>query len=104
MKIQYENEFVQKLEMSDPRTCVYQFIYNENDSVDTKIVQYFIIYRLGLCIKIDSYASHLFYEWSLCHNIEVPISKEKKKYFFSLDKNTNVFSWGAGNSNKNGIQ
>ena len=28
MKIQYTNKFVQKLGMSDPTTCVYQFIYD----------------------------------------------------------------------------
>ena len=35
MKIQYENEFVQKLGMGDPTLCVYQFVYDENDNDDT---------------------------------------------------------------------
>ena len=26
------NELVQKFGMGDPKTCVYQFIYDENDS------------------------------------------------------------------------
>ena len=42
MKIQYANEFVQNLGMGDPTTCVYQFIYNENENDETKIIQYFI--------------------------------------------------------------
>ena len=43
MKIQYANELVQNLEMGDPKTCIYLFIYHENDSDGTKIIQYFII-------------------------------------------------------------
>ena len=31
------NNFVQKLGLGDPTTCVYKFIYNENDNNDTKI-------------------------------------------------------------------
>ena len=47
--------------MGDPTKYFYQFIYDKNDSDDTKIIQYFIMYGLGLCIKVDSYASHMFY-------------------------------------------
>ena len=49
--------------MVDPTTCVYQFILDENLSVDTEIVQYFIMHVLGLCIKVDSYVAHMFYAW-----------------------------------------
>ena len=58
MKVQYANEFVQKLVKDDPTPCVYQFIYNKNDSDDTKRIQYFIMHGLGLFIKVDSYMSH----------------------------------------------
>ena len=61
MKIQYLNKFVQKIWMGDPTTCVYQFIYDENDSYDTKIILYFIMHELGLCIKLDSYVEHMLY-------------------------------------------
>ena len=74
MKIKYANESVQKLGMGDPITCVYQFIYNENDSVDTKIILYFIMHGLGSCIKVDSYVAHMLYAWSFSHNISVPIA------------------------------
>ena len=47
MKIQYANEFVKKLGMVDTTTHAYQFIYDENDSDDTNIMQYFIMYGLG---------------------------------------------------------
>ena len=47
--------------MGDPTTCVYQFIYDENESDDTKIIQYFIMYGLVLCIKVNSYVTHMFY-------------------------------------------
>ena len=47
--------------MGDPKTYLYQFTYNENYSNDTKIIQYFILHGLGLCIKVDSYAAHMFY-------------------------------------------
>ena len=43
MKIKYENNFVHKLGMGDLTTCVYHFIYNENDKNDTHITQYFIM-------------------------------------------------------------
>ena len=55
MRVQYANDFVNKLGMGDPTTCVYQFIYDENYNNDTQITQYFIMYGLGLCIKVDSY-------------------------------------------------
>ena len=72
--------------MGDPKTCVYQFIYDENDNDDTKIIQYFIMHGLGLCIKVDSYMSHILYAWSLIHNTAVTISINKKKCFLSLNK------------------
>ena len=81
IKIKYANNFVQKLGMGDPTTCVYRFIYGEKDKNDTYITQYFIMNGLGLCIKVDSYVAHLFYEWSFSHNTEVPIAKKKNKYF-----------------------
>ena len=49
-----------KLGMGDPTTYVYQFIYDEKDSVDTNIIQYFIMHGLVLCIKFDSYVAHMF--------------------------------------------
>ena len=61
MKIRYANNFVHKLGMGDPKTCVYQFIYDEKDNNDTKITQYFIMNKLGLCITVDSYVAHMFY-------------------------------------------
>ena len=60
--------------------------------------------RLGLCIKVDSYVARLFYSWSFSHNTAVPIAKKKNRQLLSLNANTTVFSWGAVNSNKNGIQ
>ena len=49
-----------RIGMGDPTTHDYQFIYNKNDSIDTKIIQYFIMHGLGLCIKVDSYVAHMF--------------------------------------------
>ena len=99
MKIQYSNKFIQKLVMVDPTTFVYHFIYDEKDSVDTNIIQYFII--RGLCIKVDSYVAHMFYEWSFNHNTAVPIYVKTKKYFLYLNTNATVFAQGAGNYIKN---
>ena len=61
MKIQYANEFIEQLGMGDPTTSVYQFIYDEKESIDTEIIQYFVMHGLGLCIKVDSYVAHMFY-------------------------------------------
>ena len=101
MKIQYANKFVQKLGMGYPITCFYKFMYNENDSDDTHITQYFIMHGLGLCIKVNSYVARMFYAWSFSHNTAVTIAKKKNKYFLSLNTNTTVFAWGSCNSNKN---
>ena len=79
MKIQCVYNFVQKLGIGDTTTCVYQFIYNEKDMIDTKITQYFIMHGLGLCIKVDSFVAHMFYAWSFSHNIAVPIAKKQNK-------------------------
>ena len=65
--------------MGDPRTYVYKFIYDEKDNFDTKIIQYFNIHGLGLCIKVDSYVAHMFYAWPFSHNTAVPIAKNKNK-------------------------
>ena len=101
MKIKYANKFVQKLGMGDPTTWFYQFINDENDSDETKIVQFFNMHGLGLCIKVDSCVTHMFYVWPWSHNTPVPIAINKNKYFLSLNTNTTVFSWGSSNPNKN---
>ena len=61
MKIQYVNEFIKKLWMGNPKTCVYQLIHDKNEIDYTKIIQYFIIHGMGLCIKVDIYAEYMFY-------------------------------------------
>ena len=73
------------------------FIYDENDNDDTKIIQYFIMHGMRLCIKVDSYVAHMFYAWSFSHNTEVAIATTKKKYFIFLNTYTTVFYWGYGN-------
>ena len=47
MKIKYSNEFIQNLGLGNLTTCVYHFIFDENVSNDTKIIQYFIMHVLG---------------------------------------------------------
>ena len=63
MTIQYANEYVEQLGMVDPTTYVFPFIYDEKDSFYTEIIQYFIMHRLVLCKKKDSYVAYLFYTW-----------------------------------------
>ena len=41
MKIIYANEFILNMGLDYPTTCFYQFIFDENDSNYTKIIQYF---------------------------------------------------------------
>ena len=62
------------------------------------------MHGLGFCIKVDIYVAHLFYAWSFIHNTSVPIAKKNNKDLLSLNKNTTLFSWVAGNSNKNRMQ
>ena len=101
MKIQSANEFILNKRLGDPTECVYQFIFDENDSNDTKIIQYFIMHGQRLCIKFYSLLANMFYTCSLIYNTAVPITINKNKYFISLNTNNIVFSWGAGNKNKN---
>ena len=61
MKKIYANEFIQNTVLGDPTTCVYQLIYDENYSSDTTIIQYFILNKLRLCIKFNSFVSHMLY-------------------------------------------
>ena len=56
---------------------------------------------LGLYIKVDSCVAHMFYAWSFSHIPEVPIDINMDKDFLSFNKNTTVFTWVAGNSNRN---
>ena len=36
--MKYSNEFIHKLGMVDPKTCVYQFIYDKINNDDMKII------------------------------------------------------------------
>ena len=59
-KIQYANNCFQQLGMGDPITYVYKFVYDEKDMDEKQITKYLIIHELVLCIKVDSYAAHIF--------------------------------------------
>ena len=60
--------------LGDPTTYVYQFIFDNYESNDKKIIQDFVMHKLGLCTKINSFVAHMLYAWSSGHNILVPIS------------------------------
>ena len=59
------------------------------------------VHGLGLCIKLDSYAIHMFYAWSFINNKAVLIPLYINKDSISLNTHNTLFAWGAGNSNKN---
>ena len=63
MKIKYANELIQNTGLVDPTTCVYQFIFHEDDSNETNMIPYFIMHGLVLCIKLNSFVSYMFYAW-----------------------------------------
>ena len=42
LEIQYANNFIQKLGIGDPITCVYKIIYKEKDINDTQITPYLL--------------------------------------------------------------
>ena len=52
---------------------------------------------LLLCIRLNSFVARMVYTLSFSHNIEVPIAKNKNKYFISLNTKTTVFAWGDVN-------
>ena len=58
------------------------------------------MHGLVLCIMLNSFVGHMFYEWSFSHNVEVPIAITHNKSFISLNKYTNAFACGYVNSNK----
>ena len=47
--------------LGDPKTCVYQFTFDEYYIGNTQILQYFVMRGLGVYIKINSYVAHIFY-------------------------------------------
>ena len=67
MRIKYANNFVQKLGMGDPSTCVYRLIYNVKDKNDTQIAQGRQLF------------GPFFYTWSFSNNTAFPIAKNKNK-------------------------
>ena len=77
--------------MGDPTTCVYQYIYDENESVDTKIIKYFIMHGLGSCIKVESYVAHMLHAYSLSNNTVVPITIKSNKKSFLEYKHYYIF-------------
>ena len=60
----HANEFIHNMELGDPTICVYKFIFNEYYSNNPKIIQYLVMHRLVLCIKLKSCVEHMFYAWS----------------------------------------
>ena len=83
MKIQYANEYIKDMGLDDPTTYFYQFNIDENYSNSTKFIQYFIMHRMGLCSKLNSFVERMHYLWSFSNNTEVPIGIKKNKYFLS---------------------
>ena len=47
--------------LGDPKTVVCQFIFDKEHIYNTHIIQYFVVNGIGLCIKLNSYVSHMFY-------------------------------------------
>ena len=83
--------------LGDTNACVYWFTFDKEDSKDTQIIQYFVMHGLVLCIKLKSYAAHIFYTCSLGHNkASLTTIKEEKPYIY-LDTYTTVFAWGYVN-------
>ena len=72
--MEYADEFIQHMGLGDPTLSVYHYIFDKEDSNDTKIIQYFVINGLWLCIKLDGFVSHMFYVWPLSHNTVVPVA------------------------------
>ena len=83
--------------MSDPTTFLYQFIFDQDDSNYTKIIQYFVMHGLGLCIKLNIYVEHMLYARSFIFSTEVTLSINQNIYYLSLNTHTAEFAWGAGN-------
>ena len=63
--------------LGDTTTYVYQLCFVENDSDDTKIIQYFNMHGLVLCIKLNSFLACMLYVWSFSNTTEVPIAMQK---------------------------
>ena len=95
--MKYANEFILNMGLDHPTTCVYQLFYNETYINYTKIIQYFIMHRLVLCVKLYSFEAHMIHACSFSNNESVPIYIHHSKYILSLNTFTTVLAWGAGN-------
>ena len=69
----------------DTTTYVYQFIFDKDDNNDKNIIKYFVMHGLGLCIRLNTYVAHMFYEWSFSNNTSVPIDMNPNNYQLSLN-------------------
>ena len=83
--------------MGCPTTFVYQFTFDKEDRKYIQVIQYFLIYGLGIWIKLDSCAEHMFNFFLLIHNIKIPIVLKGNKYDLPLNTFTTVFPQGDGN-------
>ena len=73
-KLDYTKEFINNMVLGDTITCVYKFKVEKKEMDNTQIIQHFVMYGLGLCIKINNYVAHLFYYCSFSYNTAIPIS------------------------------
>ena len=97
MILKYANYLVHNMVLCDPSTCVCKFILDQEYSDYTYIIQYFGMYGLEICMKVNTYAAPMFYSCSFSHNAEVTIATKQRKYFLSLETYVTVFDWGSRN-------
>ena len=70
--------------------CLSVFL-NKEGSDGTQILQFFMS-GLGLCIKLNSCADHMFYTCSFSHNTALPIAMKQNKYCLDLNANKLLFA------------
>ena len=73
-------------------TCFYQFVFDQDESNNTNIIQYFVMNRLGLFVKLNRYVSQMLYAWSFSHDTEVPIAVNQKICYHYLNAYSTGFS------------
>ena len=96
MKIKYENELIKTWDWVILKHVFISSFFYQYDSNNTKIIQYFIMHGMGLCIKLNFFVSHMFFAWQFSHNTAVNIYINQRKYFIYLTIYTTVFDWVSG--------
>lgn len=92
--------FTEDFNLSVPTTCGYQFVRTvkglEVNQPDVTVCQLFLLWGLGMSIRLSNYMTHSFMAGIYSHGTPVPVFIADGYVFFGKHPNVNVVAWGSG--------